>query len=169
QNSLAHEMPSDTYLNSSYAVKSWFLTGDHKRIAVMYVVSISLMFLLGGVFATLVRLELLTPAGDLFQSDTYNKLFTMHGVVMIFGFLVPSIPVTLGNFLIPIMIGARDLAFPKINLASWYLFMAGGTLALSAIILGGLDTGWTFYTPYSSTFAKTHVVLAISGIFLAGF
>ena len=169
QTSLALEMPSDTYLNSSYGVKSWFLTGDHKRIAVMYVVSISLMFLLGGVFATLVRLELLTPAGDLFQSDTYNKLFTMHGVVMIFGFLVPSIPVTLGNFLIPIMIGARDLAFPKINLASWYIYIIGMIFMLAAIISGGVDTGWTFYTPLSTQYLTTHVMFTAIGILIAGF
>ena len=169
QTSLALEMPSDTYLNSSYGVKSWFLTGDHKRIAVMYVVSISLMFLLGGVFATLVRLELLTPAGDLFQSDTYNKLFTMHGVVMIFGFLVPSIPVTLGNFLIPIMIGARDLAFPTINLASWYIYIIGMIFMLTAIVSGGVDTGWTFYTPLSTQYLTTHVMFTAIGILIAGF
>src|SRR5689334_19847927 len=169
QNSLALEMPSDTYLNSSYGVKSWFLTGDHKRIAVMYIISISLMFLLGGVFATLVRLELLTPAGDLFQSDTYNKLFTMHGVVMIFGFLVPSIPVTIGNFLIPIMVGARDLAFPKINLASWYIYIIGMAFMLAAIISGGVDTGWTFYTPLSTQYLTTHVMFTAIGILIAGF
>jgi len=169
QTSLALEMPSDTYLNSSYGVKSWFLTGDHKRIAMMYVVSISLMFLLGGVFATLVRLELLTPASDLFQSDTYNKLFTMHGVVMIFGFLVPSIPVTIGNFLIPIMIGARDLAFPKINLASWYIYIIGMAFMLAAIISGGIDTGWTFYTPLSTQYLTTHVMFTAIGILIAGF
>src|SRR5438309_4189002 len=135
----------------------------------MYIVSISLMFLLGGVFATLVRLELLTPAGDLFQSDTYNKLFTMHGVVMIFGFLVPSIPVTLGNFLIPIMVGARDLAFPKINLASWYIYIIGMAFMLAAIISGGVDTGWTFYTPLSTQYLTTHVMFTAIGILIAGF
>ena len=169
QTSLALEMPSDTYLNSSYGVKSWFLTGDHKRIAMMYVVSITLMFLLGGTFATLVRLELLTPASDLFQADTYNKLFTMHGVVMIFGFLVPSIPVTIGNFLIPIMIGARDLAFPKINLASWYIYIIGMIFMLAAIISGGVDTGWTFYTPLSTQYLTTHVMFTAIGILIAGF
>src|SRR5579884_1691454 len=122
----ALEMPTDTYLNSSYGIKSWFLTKDHKRIALLYLVSITLFFLFGGTMAVLMRLELLTPAGDLFQSDTYNKLFTMHGIVMVFFFLVTSIPATLGNFVLPMMIGARDLAFPKINLASWYIFMIGG-------------------------------------------
>src|SRR6476646_6732870 len=168
QNSLALEMPSDTYLNSSYAVKSWFLTGDHKRIAVMYIVSISLMFLLGGVFATLVRLELLTPAGDLFQADTYNKLFTMHGVVMIFFFLIPSIPAVLGNFLLPLMIGARDLAFPRLNLLSWYIYVVAGLCTLYAMITGGVDTGWTFYTPYSTAAATTKVIPVAVGVFING-
>src|SRR5208283_3636684 len=104
---------------------------------------------------TMMRLELATPQGDLFTSDTYNKLFTMHGVVMIFFFLIPSIPATLGNFLIPMMVGARDLAFPKINLLSWYLYVFGGVFALTAIVMGGVDTGWTFYTPYSSTYSNT--------------
>jgi cytochrome c oxidase subunit 1 len=167
--SLALEMPADTYLNSSYGVKSWFLTKDHKRIAVLYIVTITLFFIFGGTMATLVRLELLTPAGDLFQSDTYNKLFTMHGGVMVFFFLVPSIPTTLGNFLLPIMIGARDLAFPKINLASWYILIIGAIFTFSAIIAGGLDTGWTFYTPLSTQYLTTNVVMAATGIMIAGF
>src|SRR4051812_43968629 len=104
------------YLNVSYGVRSWLLTLDHKRIAVLYLVSISLFFFVGGIFAALIRLELATPGGDLVSSDTYNKLFTMHGVVMIFFFLIPAIPATLGNFLVPIMIGAKDLAFPRLNL-----------------------------------------------------
>jgi cytochrome c oxidase subunit 1 len=165
----ALEMPADTYLNSSYGVKSWFLTKDHKRIAVLYIVTITLFFIFGGAMATLVRLELLTPAGDLFQSDTYNKLFTMHGVVMVFFFLVPSIPTTLGNFLLPIMVGARDLAFPKINLASWYILIIGAIFTFSAIIAGGLDTGWTFYTPLSTQYLTTNVVMAATGIMIAGF
>jgi cytochrome c oxidase subunit 1 len=165
----ALEMPTDTYLNSSYGVKSWFLTKDHKRIAVLYIISITLFFLFGGTMAALIRLELLTPAGDLFQSDTYNKLFTMHGIVMVFFFLVPSIPTTLGNFVLPIAIGARDLAFPKINLASWYILWAGAILTFSAIISGGVDTGWTFYTPLSTQYLTTKVVLAATGIMVAGF
>src|SRR4051794_9121580 len=111
-------IPADNYLTSSYGVKSWLLTKDHKRIAVLYLITITFFFLFGGTMAALIRLELLTPAADLFQSDTYNKLFTAHGIVMVFFFLVPSIPTTLGNFLLPMMIGARDLAFPKINLAT---------------------------------------------------
>src|SRR4029453_19364045 len=126
-------------------------------------------FFLGGAFATMVRLELMTPQGDLFQAQTYNKLFSMHGIVMIFLFLIPSIPSVLGNFLVPIMIGARDLAFPRLNLLSWYLLVIGGVFTLWAIVAGGVDTGWTFYTPYSSLFSNTNVVLAVIGIFIAGF
>jgi cytochrome c oxidase subunit I len=165
----ALEMPADTYLNSSHGIKSWFLTKDHKRIAVLYIVTITLFFLFGGTMATLVRLELLTPAGDLFQSDTYNKLFTMHGIVMVFFFLVPSIPTTLGNFVLPMAIGARDLAFPKINLASWYILIIGAAITFSAIIGGGVDTGWTFYTPLSTQYLTTKVVAAATGIMIAGF
>src|SRR6266404_2998035 len=130
------------YLNAGYGVKSWLLTKDHKRIALLYLVSITLFFFLGGVFALLIRLELLTPAGDLVTSQTYNKLFTMHGVTMIFFFLIPSIPAVLGNFLIPMTIGARDLAFPRLNLASWYIYLVGGGFVLYSFSTGGLDTGW---------------------------
>ena len=157
------------YLNVNYGVKSWLLTTDHKRIALLYMVSITLFFLVGGIFAVLMRLELLTPAGDLVRAETYNKLFTMHGVTMIFFFLIPSIPAVLGNFLVPLMIGARDLAFPRINLLSWYLYVGGGIFTLYAVISGGVDTGWTFYTPYSSTYSNSHVVVAGLGIFVAGF
>src|ERR1043166_345903 len=135
------------YLNWSYAIKDWLLTTDHKRIAVLYLVSITIMFALGGFAAAMIRLELVSPHGRLLENDTYNKMFTMHGVIMVFFFLVPSIPATLGNFLIPLMVGAKDLAFPRLNLLSWYLYTIGGTIALMAIIMGGVDTGWTFYTP----------------------
>src|SRR5262245_6313418 len=157
------------YLNVAFGWKSWLLTRDHKRIALLYLMSITLFFFIGGAFATLIRLELMTPQGDLFQAETYNKLFSMHGIIMVFFFLIPSIPAVLGNFLVPLMIGARDLAFPRINLLSWYLFVIGGAFALWAIVAGGVDTGWTFYTPYSSMFSNTHVVVAIIGIFIAGF
>jgi len=158
-----------TYLNIAHTVRSWLLTKDHKRIAILYIISITLFFMIGGGAATLIRINLVTPDGVFVDQETYNRLFTIHGVVMVFFFLVPSIPATLGNFLIPLMVGARDLAFPKINLASWYMFMGGGALALCAIFMGGMDTGWTFYTPYSSAFGNSHVALAIAGIFLAGF
>ena len=115
----------ENYLNSNYGIKSWLLTTDHKRIAILYLISITAMFWLGGFFAMMIRLELLTPAGDLVSSDTYNKLFTMHGIIMVFFFLIPSVPAVLGNFLIPLMVGAKDLAFPRVNLLSWYLYMVG--------------------------------------------
>ena len=157
------------YLNVNYGVKSWLLTTDHKRIALLYLASITLFFFVGGFFAVLIRLELLTPPGDLFQAETYNKLFTMHGVMMIFFFLIPSIPAVLGNFLVPMMIGARDLAFPRINLLSWYIYILGGLFTLGAVVMGGVDTGWTFYTPYSSTYSNGNVIAAGIGIFITGF
>ncbi len=157
------------YINAEYGIRSWLFTTDHKRIALLYLVSITVMFFVGGFFALLIRLELLTPAGDLLLADTYNKMFSMHGQVMVFFFLVPSIPATLGNFLIPMMIGAKDLAFPRINLLSWYIYIAAALLYLFCIITGGVDTGWTFYTPYSSLFSNTHVVEAGLAIFIAGF
>jgi cytochrome c oxidase subunit I len=167
--SSGYAAPKTNYLNNGYGLKSWLLTKDHKRIAVLYMISISIFFAVGGVFAGLIRLELLTPQGDFAHSDTYNKLFTMHGVVMIFFFLVPSIPATLGNFLLPIMVGAKDLAFPRINLLSWYVYVAAGIIGVTAILAGGVDTGWTFYTPYSSTYSNSNVLLAGFAAFLAGF
>ena len=159
----------ENYLNASYGLKSWLLTKDHKRIGLLYLVTITLFFFIGGAFATLIRVELLTPQGDLVSSETYNKLFTMHGVMMIFFFLIPSIPAVLGNFFLPIMIGARDLAFPKLNLLSWYLLVIGGAFALFAMLAGGVDTGWTFYTPYSTTYSNGYVIATALGIFIAGF
>jgi cytochrome c oxidase subunit 1 len=159
----------ENYLNAGYGIKSWLLTRDHKRIALLYLLSITFFFFIGGFFALLIRLELLTPAGDLVQSDTYNKLFTMHGQVMVFFFLIPGVPAVLGNFLIPLMIGAKDLAFPRINLLSWYLFIAGGLLMIYTILAGGVDTGWTFYTPLSTEFANTNVITAALAVFVAGF
>ena len=161
--------PRSTYLNAGYGVKSWLLTRDHKRIALLYMVSITFFFFLGGLFALLIRLELLTPEGDLVQAETYNKLFTMHGIVMVFFFLIPSIPAVLGNFFIPMMIGAKDLAFPRLNLLSWYIFVLGGLFTLWAIVHGGVDTGWTFYTPYSTASSSTDVIPAAIGIFITGF
>ncbi len=166
------EAPPETrvhYLNANYGVKSWLFTTDHKRIALLYLVSITLMFFVGGSMAVLMRLHLIDPAGSLVHPDTYNKLFTMHGIVMIFFFLIPSIPAVLGNFLVPMMVGAKDLAFPRINLLSWYLYIAGAGLALYAMVSGGVDTGWTFYTPYSSTYANSQVLVTATGVFIAGF
>jgi len=161
--------PGEHYLNVNYGIRSWLLTKDHKRIALLYLASITFFFFLGGLFAVLVRLELLTPAGDLMQAETYNRMFTMHGIVMIFFFLIPSIPAVLGNFLVPIMIGARDLAFPRLNLLSWYIYIVGGILTMIAVVVGGVDTGWTFYTPYSSTYTNSNVILTGLGIFVTGF
>lgn len=162
-------MPREHYLNVNYGILSWLLTTDHKRIALLYLATITLLFFAGGAAAVMMRLELLTPQGDLVQSETYNQLFTMHGVIMIFFFLIPSIPAVLGNFLVPLMLGARDLAFPRLNLLSWYIFTLGALFTLTAVVTGGVDTGWTFYTPYSSTYANTHVILAALGIFITGF
>lgn len=157
------------YLNSAYGWKSWLFTKDHKRIALLYLVSVTLMFFVGGAFAVAIRLELVTPRGDLLSADNYNKAFSLHGIIMIFFFLIPSIPATLGNFLMPMMVGARDLAFPRINLLSWYLFVIGACIGICAAIFGGVDTGWTFYTPYSSTYSNSNVALTILGAFIAGF
>ena len=162
-------LPKKNYINAEDGIISWLTTGDHKRIAMLYLISITFFFFVGGIFAGLIRLELLTPQPDLVASDTYNKLFSMHGIVMVFLFLVPSVPATIGNFLIPIMIGAKDLAFPKINLLSWYLYMFGAAFIVAAMIMGGVDTGWTFTTPLSTHYVNTHVVTAGLGIFIIGF
>jgi cytochrome c oxidase subunit 1 len=156
------ELPRDHYLNATYGsgIRSWLLTTDHKRIALLYLASVTVFFFIGGVFATMIRIHLLTPGGALVTPETYNKLFTMHGVAMIFFFLIPSIPAVMGNFLIPLMIGAKDLAFPKINLLSWYIYVIGGCFVLYSFSTGGLDTGWTFYTPLSSVYSNRHLMRA---------
>src|SRR5258706_10255649 len=146
------------YLNSELGIRSWLFTTDHKRIALLYLVTVTAFFFLGGFFALLIRLELLTPPGDLVAADTYNKLFTMHGITMVWWFLIPSIPAILGNFLVPMMLGAKDLAFPKINLASYYLFLISGLMLIYGILDGGLDTGWTFYVPLSSGYVNTKIL-----------
>ncbi len=160
---------SPSYLDAPHGIWSWLLTKDHKRIGIMYLISVTVFFAIGGLFAAGIRTELLTPKGDFLTADLYNKLFTLHGVVMIFFFLIPSIPATLGNFLIPIQIGAKDLAFPRINLLSWYIYVIGAVFTLAAVFMGGVDTGWTFYTPYSSIASNTNVVLAALGVFITGF
>jgi cytochrome c oxidase subunit 1 len=163
------KIPEHHYLHDGHSLRSWLLTKDHKRIAIMYLMSISVMFFIGGLFAVGIRFELATPQGDFVTADTYNKFFTMHGVIMVFFFLIPSIPAVLGNFLIPPMIGAKDLAFPRINLLSLYIYWIGGIITLYAMIAGGVDTGWTFYTPYSAVGSNSHVVPTAIGIFIAGF
>src|SRR5579872_6133200 len=158
-----------SYLTDGFTLRSWLLTTDHKRIALLYLASITMFFFIGGAAAALVRLNLIVPAGLLGSAEAYNRLFTMHGIVMVWFFLVPAVPVTLGNFLIPLMLGARDLAFPRLNLFSWYLFMLGGAVTLWALFAGGVDTGWTFYTPLTTMYSQGHVVLVVVGIFIAGF
>jgi cytochrome c oxidase subunit I len=162
-------LPTRHYLNDGYGIRSWLLTRDHKRIALLYLAAVTFFFFVGGAMAVIIRLELTTPVGDLVSDETYNKLFTMHGVMMVFFFLIPAIPSVLGNFLIPIMIGAKDLAFPKLNLASWYIYIIGGLFTLYALISGGLDTGWTFYTPFSTVSSTSAVIPAALGIFITGF
>src|SRR5437660_2245557 len=165
------ELPHKHYLNATYGagLRSWLLTTDHKRIALLYLASVTVFFFIGGVLATMIRIHLLTPGGALVTPETYNKLFTMNGVAMIFFFLIPSIPAVFGNFLIPLMIGAKDLAFPKINLLSWYIYLIGGGFVLYSFSTGGLDTGWTFYTPLSSVYSNSAVTPAVIGIFINGF
>jgi cytochrome c oxidase subunit 1 len=163
------QIPEDNYLSRGYGLKSWLLTRDHKRIGILYLISLTAFFLIGGILAGLIRLELLTPQSDLMSSDTYNKVFTMHGVIMIFLFLVPSVPATLGNFFIPMMIGAKDLALPRINLLSWYLYMIGGVLVIYTMVAGGVDTGWTFTTPLSTHYVNTNVLSTCMAIFVTGF
>jgi cytochrome c oxidase subunit 1 len=159
----------ENYLNKEYGLKSWLLTTDHKRIAVLFLISISVMFVLGGLAASVIRVELATPEGDVVGADGYNQLFTAHGVLLIFFFLVPGIPSVFGNFVLPMMLGARDLAFPRINLLSWYLYVLGAIITLWAMLGGGLDTGWTFYPPFSSKASTSNVVPTAIGLLIAGF
>jgi len=166
--STAYGTSDDNYLTHRRGLLSWLTTLDHKRIGVMYLVSILLSFLLGGVFALLVRTELLGPRETIMDADTYNRMFTLHGAVMIFLFIIPGIPTIMGNFVLPIMLGAKDLAFPRLNLASYYLWVLGAIFSLASLVTGGVDTGWTFYTPYSTT-TNTAVVPITLGVFILGF
>jgi cytochrome c oxidase subunit 1 len=158
-----------SYLSAGHSLRSWLTTRDHKRIAILYAIAITTFFFIGGAAASLIRLQLLSPTGDLVSAETYNKLFTAHGIIMVWFFLIPSIPATLGNFLVPLMIGAKDLAFPRLNLLSWYLFVLGALFTVGAIVAGGVDTGWTFYTPLSTMFSNSFVVATVAGIFIVGF
>src|SRR6201987_1301264 len=162
------EFARPNYL-SDHRVRSWLLTTDHKRIGLLYLFAILVFFTIASIAAALMRIELLYPTGGLMTSETYNKLFTINGTLMVWLFLIPSIPTVLGNLVLPMMIGARDVAFPKLNLTSWYIFIAGGLFATWSLIRGGVDTGWTFYTPYSTTYANSHVISMAAGIFVAGF
>ena len=160
-----HDQPD--YLSAESGVASWLNTRDHKRIALLFYVSVLTMFALGGVFALALRTELLTPNRTIMDPMTYNRMFTLHGVTMVWLFLIPSIPTVFGNFILPMQLGARDLAFPKLNLISWYVYVAGAVVTIAGMFAGGTDTGWTFYTPYSDQ-TPTHVVPVLVGIFILG-
>src|SRR5438477_12302689 len=148
---LAGTPPAPSYLTDGTTVMSWLNTRDHKRIGVMFLAAVVFFFFVGGIFALALRMKLLYPGPFLFDALTYNRLFTLHGVTMIFLFMIPAIPSAFGNFVLPLMIGARDVAFPRLNLASFYVYLTGAALAVWAMIHGGADTGWTFYTPYRTT------------------
>src|SRR4051794_5667400 len=163
------ERSPENYLNASRGILSWLLTIDHKRIAILYLLPITAMFFLGAYFMAVVRLHLMTPEGALLSADTYNRSFTAHGIIMVFFFLVPVVPTVLGNFCLPLMIGAKALAFPRLNLLSWYLYMLAAVWTLCAILAGGVDTGWTFYTPYSSRSTTYNVVPTMIGVVISGF
>jgi cytochrome c oxidase subunit I len=157
------------YIRATRGIMSWLTTVDHKRIGLMYLVSTMIAFVLGGLFALIVRLELLSPQQTVITAEQYNQAFTLHGAIMVFLFIIPSIPGALGNFVLPIMIGAKDVAFPKLNLFSLYLYWTGAIFALSSLLLGGIDTGWTFYVPYSSGTTTTAVIAVTFGAFILGF
>src|SRR3954452_22519779 len=165
---MAHHAPGENYLNTPAGLKSWLTTVDHKRIGVMYLWSILFFFFIGGIMALLVRIELLTPKQTIMTAEQYNQVFTLHGVIMVFLFIIPSIPAALGNFVLPLMLGAKDVAFPRLNLASFYIYMVGAVFAITAMITGGVDTGWTFYTPYSTS-TNSAVGLMTLAAFILGF
>ena len=161
---------ADSYLTHGRGIRSWLLTLDHKRIGVMYLVVIAVALFLGGVFALAVRLHLWSPQGALVSNDTYNKLFTLHGAVMVFLFVIPGIPSALGNFVVPLQVGAKDVAFPRVNLLSFWLYVAGAVLFVTTLVVGGVDTGWTLYPPYSLESSRgLGILIALTGVFLAGF
>ncbi len=165
----AAAVEATSYLRAGHSLRSWFFTTDHKRIAILYLISITFFFLVGGIAAALIRLDLLTPGGDLLTNEGYNRAFSLHGIIMVWFFLIPSIPNTIGNFIIPLMIGARDLAFPRLNLLSWYIYIVAGFVTLFVVLGGGVDTGWTFYTPLSTMYANGMVVATVIAVFISGF
>jgi cytochrome c oxidase subunit 1 len=165
---LAGASPAPSYLTDGTTVMSWLNTRDHKRVGVMFLVAVIVAFFMGGLFALSLRMKLLQPGPYLMDALSYNRLFTLHGVTMVWLFLIPAIPSAFGNFMLPLMLGARDVAFPRLNLASFYLYLIGAAIAIWGMVHGGADTGWTFYTPYSST-TPTQVLPILFGIFILGF
>ncbi|MEM1452664.1 MAG: cbb3-type cytochrome c oxidase subunit I, partial [Planctomycetota bacterium] len=159
----------ENYINHGKGFLSWALTLDHKRIGLMYLVGISASFFLGGLFALGIRLELFAPGMQFMSGETYNQVFTLHGAVMVFLFIIPGIPAALGNVVLPLMLGAKDVAFPRLNLCSFYLWLSGAFFFIWTLLGQGLDTGWTFYTPYSTSFTDTSVIQATTGVFMLGF
>lgn len=163
------EQAPENYLTAGRTLMSWLTTTDHKRIGILYALTITFFFFIAGIAIGIVRLELLTPNGELVSDEGYNRLFSLHGILMVWFFLVPSIPTTLGNFLLPLMIGAHDVAFPRLNLLSWYIFVLAGLFVFYMVVAGGVDTGWTFYTPFSSQYSNANVTAAAFAVFVAGF
>src|SRR5215218_733932 len=168
QHTPVREDVSVNYITSPKGLMSWLTTVDHKRIGIMYLWAVLGAFLLGGIFALLIRIELLTPKETIMTAETYNKVFTLHGVIMVFLFIIPSVPAALGNFVLPLMLGAKDVAFPRLNLLSYYIYVVGALFAVTAMLTGGVDTGWTFYTPYS-TGSNTSVTTMVMAAFILGF
>ena len=166
QASHAHAEPD--YIRVDKSVRSWIVTLDHKRLGILYLVSVLTMFFVGGVFALLLRTELLTPGETFISAQTYNEFFTLHGAIMVFLFIIPAVPGSLGNFFLPIMLGAKDVAFPRLNLASYYIYVLGAVFAIVSILVKRVDTGWTFYTPYSSS-TDGATVWMTSAVFVLGF
>jgi cytochrome c oxidase subunit 1 len=163
-----HYGPGENYLNTPKGWKSWLTTVDHKRIGIMYLAGILFFFFIGGILALLIRIEMLTPKQTIMTAETYNKVYTLHGAIMVFLFIIPSVPAALGNFVLPLMLGAKDVAFPRLNLLSYYIYVVGALMAVTSIVIGGVDTGWTFYTPYSTTTGGA-VGLMVMAAFVLGF
>ncbi len=164
-----HGDPHVNYLKAKSGIGSWLYTLDHKRIGILYLAMVSLAFLAGGIFALLLRFELFTRGKTIVDAETYNRFFTLHGAIMVFLFIIPSVPAALGNFCLPIMLGAKDVAFPRLNMWSFYIYLIGAGISLYSIINGAVDTGWTFYTPYSASPTKNYVWAMTFGVFVLGF
>jgi len=160
--------PEPDYIRAKKGIMSWLVTVDHKRLGLMYLASVMFFFMVAGILAIALRTELFTPGQDFMSAQTYNKVFTLHGAIMVFLFIIPSVPAAMGNFLLPLMLGAKDVAFPKLNLLSFYVFSVAAIMFIATLLLGSIDTGWTFYTPYSSTTGGA-ATLAVFAVFVAGF